>query len=78
MMRVNKGLRDFFLDDEGRASCMRLLCFMVSLAILFAWLWGNLRSGQYVPLVYAEAVLLAAARGGQAVQGYYEYVPGRG
>lgn len=71
-------MKDFFLDDERRCSCMRLMCFIASAAVLCMWLWGNIRAGQYVPLGYAEAGVLVAACGGKAVHGYFEYGGGRG
>ena len=70
-------LKDFFLDDEGRCSLMRLMCFLVTLSVLALWLWGNLRAGQYLPLGYAESGLLASLGGGKALQGYFEYGGGR-
>ena len=64
-------MKDFFTDDERRLSCMRLLCFLVVLAVLGVWLWGNAVAGQYVPLGYAEAGLIGPACGGKAAQGYF-------
>lgn len=72
-----KGLKDFFLDDESRSSLMRLMCFLVTLTILLLWVWGNIRTGAYLPLGYAESGLLAALCGGKAMQGYFEYGGGR-
>jgi hypothetical protein len=68
-----KNWGDFFLDDAGRRSCMRLLCFVATLGVLGVWVWGNARAGCYVPLGYAESGLLAALCGGKALQGYFEY-----
>lgn len=70
-------LLDFFLDDEGRSSLMRLMCFLVTLAVVSVWLWGNIRSGEYLPLGYAESGLLSALCGSKAAQGYFEYGGGR-
>lgn len=70
-------LADFFLDDEGRCSLMRLMCFFITLVVLSLWLWGNLRAGQYLPLGYAESALLGTLCGGKALQGYFEYGGGR-
>ena len=68
-----RGVKDFFLDDEGRSSSMRLMCFLVTVLILAVWLWGNISSGQYIPLGYAESGLLGTLCGGKALQGYFEY-----
>lgn len=67
------GLKQFFHDDAGALSCMRLLCFAVTVAVLAVWIWGNWRAGLYVPLGYAEAGLLGAAHGCKALQGRFEY-----
>lgn len=64
---------DFFKDDVGELSCMRLMCLVVTLAVLVVWIWGNWRAGGYVPLGYAEAGLLSAAHGCKAAQGRFEY-----
>lgn len=66
-------LMQFFKDDAGEFSCMRLMCALVTLAVLGVWIWGNLSSGEYVPLGYAEAGLLSAAHGCKAMQGHFEY-----
>ena len=73
-----KGMRDFFLDDAGRSSLMRLMCFLVTFAVIGLWLWGNVRVGHYLPLGYAESGLLASLCGGKALQGYFEYGGDRG
>lgn len=64
---------EFFKDDGGALSCMRLLVFAVTLIVLAVWIWGNLRAGQYVPLGASEAGIIGAAVGGKAAQSYFEY-----
>ena len=64
---------EFFKDDDGAFSCMRLLAFIVTMTVLVVWVWGNMRAGQYVPLGFAEAGAVSAAVGGKAAQGYFEY-----
>lgn len=67
------GIAEFFKDDAGEFSCMRLLAFVVVLAVLAMWVWGNITAGQYVPLGYGEAGIIGAAVSGKAAQGYFEY-----
>lgn len=64
---------EFFRDDYGEYSCMRLMCMLVDVVVLGLWIWGNVRAGQYVPLGPYEAGLLGAAHGCKAVQGKFEY-----
>jgi hypothetical protein len=66
-------LGQFLRDDAGELSCMRLMCLLVTVSVLAVWVWGNLTSGQYVPLGYAEAGLLGGAHGAKALQGRFEY-----
>lgn len=66
-------IRQFFVDDVGAFSCMRLLTFAVTVAVLAVWVYGNLRAGAYVPLGPSEAGVIAAAVGGKAVQARFEY-----
>ena len=66
-------LRQFFVDDTGQYSCMRLSVLLVNMAVLGLWIWGNIRAGQYVPLGWAEAGLLGAANGSKSVQAGFEY-----
>ena len=66
-------LAQFFKDDAGEFSCMRLMAFVVVLVVLIVWIWGNLKAGQYVPLGNAEAGLIGSAVLGKAAQGYFEY-----
>lgn len=66
-------MKQFFVDDTGAFSCMRLMCFLVAVAVLGTWVWGNIQAGHYVPLGYAEAGLLGAAHGCKAAQGRFEY-----
>lgn len=67
------GLKQFFVDDAGQFSCMRLMCFCTTITVLSVWLWANFRAGTYVPLGYAEAGLVGAAHGGKMFQGRAEY-----
>ena len=64
---------DFFKDDDGALSCMRLMAFMVTAVVLAMWVWGNLKAGHYVPMGFAEAGAVGAAHSGKAAQGYFEY-----
>ena len=64
---------EFFKDDDGALSCMRLLSFMVTGVVLTMWVWGNLKAGHYVPLGFAEAGAVSASVGSKAAQGYFEY-----
>lgn len=66
-------ITEFFKDDVGAFSCMRLMACIVILAALVPWIVCVIKTGQYVPLGYAEAGLVAAALGGKAAQGYFEY-----
>jgi len=66
-------IRQFFVDDAGELSCMRLLCFMVDVTVLGMWVWGCLKAGQYIPLGYDAAGLLGAAHGTKAAQARFEY-----
>lgn len=69
-MRV---LAEFFKDDEGEFSCMRLMTFLVDVIVLSLWVWANLKAGHYVPLGYAEAGLISVNHGSKALQGGFEY-----
>ena len=71
-------MRGFFMDDAGDFSCMRLMCFLVTLVVLALWVWGNISAGHYIPLGYAEAGLLGASHGCKAWQSHSEYGPGNG
>ena len=73
---MSGGPLDFFRDDAGELSCMRLMVLFVDVAVLALWAWGNFKAGQYVPLGQSEAEIIIAAHGGKAVQGFFEY--GRG
>lgn len=66
-------LGQFFVDDAGECSCMRLIAFLVLVVVLGLWVWGCITAGTYVPLGYAEAGLLGSAIGGKAVQARFEY-----
>ena len=66
-------MKQFFVDDAGQLSCMRLMCFIVTVTVLGMWVWGCFKAGQYLPLGYADAGLLSAVHGGKALQGRYEY-----
>jgi hypothetical protein len=64
--------RQFFEDDVGALSCMRLIFFLVNMVVLGVWAFANITSNQYVPLGYAEASILAASYGGKALQSRFE------
>ena len=66
-------LPEFFADDTGALSCMRLMAFLAFLSVLGVWIWGNLAAGPYVPLGYAEAGIITAAFAGKAAQARFEY-----
>ena len=66
-------LRGFFVDDAGDYSCMRLLTFTVTAAVLGTWVWANLTSGHYVPLGYGECGIVTAALASKAGQAKFEY-----
>lgn len=67
------GMKQFFVDDEGQLSCMRLMAFLVVLAVIIVWIIGNIRAGQYIPLGVTDAGIIAGAITGKAVQGWIEY-----
>lgn len=71
------GMSEFFRDDAGELSCMRLMVFFVDAVVLGIWIWANIKAGHYVPLGYAEAGIICANHGGKAAQGYFEYGGGR-
>lgn len=66
-------LKQFFVDDAGELSCMRLMAFLAFAVVLGVWVWGNLVAGTYVPLGYAEAGIVTAAIAGKAAQARFEY-----
>jgi hypothetical protein len=71
MMRVGQ-LGQFLVDDVGEFSCMRLMCLLVDVTVLGTWAWANIRSGQYIPMGYAEAGLIGAAHGWKSLQTRFE------
>lgn len=73
-MRLHRHhLGQFFVDDAGECSCMRLIAFLVLVVVLGLWVWGCITAGTYVPLGYAEAGLLSSVFAGKAVQARFEY-----
>ncbi len=66
-------LRQFFEDDAGALSSMRLMAFLSFVVVLGVWVWGNITSGQYVPLGYAESGVITSAIIGKAAQARFEY-----
>ena len=68
-------LNQFFQDCSGQFSSMRLIGFLVILTILVVWVWANISSGQYIPLVYSEAGIITAVVGGKALQSRFEMGP---
>ena len=60
---------EFFTDDAGELSCMRLMSCMVVMAVLGVWVWCNISTGAYVPLGYGEAGIISAAVGSKAQNG---------
>ena len=71
-------LGQFFKDDVGEFSCMRLLVFLTSAVVLGVWVWGNYRAGQYLPLGPYESALLGVSHGSKAAQAHIEYGGARG
>ena len=65
--------RQFFLDDAGEYSCMRLMVFIVLVIVFGLWIWGCLKAGQYIPLGYSEAGIISSALFGKAAQARFEY-----
>ena len=47
-------LIDFFQDNDGNNSSMRLFVFMVVAVILFNWTWINIKTGTLTPLSLGE------------------------
>ena len=70
------GFKQFFVDDTGELSCMRLCCFVVNLTVLGNWTWGCYMAGAYVPLGMDAAGLLGAVNGAKAAQTWNEFGPG--
>lgn len=66
-------LGQFFQDDVGAFSLMRLMTFLAFAVVLGVWVWGNLSAGHYVPLGYSEAGIITAAIAGKAAQARFEY-----
>ncbi len=66
-------LSQFFRDDAGEFSCMRLVTALITLTVLGMWIWGCLKAGHYIPLGYAEAGIIGAAQGAKAAQARFEY-----
>ena len=73
MARCPGSARQFFVDDAGECSCMRLLVFVILLFVLALWAWGCFMAGAYIPLGYAEAGIISSAIAGKAVQARFEY-----
>lgn len=73
MARCLCRFRQFFVDDAGECSCMRLMTFLVLLFVLALWAWGCFMAGTYIPLGYAEAGIISSAIAGKAVQARFEY-----
>ena len=72
-------MRQFFVDDTGELSCMRLMCFLAFSAILGMWMWGCFMAGGYIPMGYGEVGVLTSAMLGKAAQSRFEYgLPGPG
>jgi hypothetical protein len=65
-------LLQFFKDDYGDYSCMRLAVFMVITTVLLVWGIGCFIAGYYIPLGYAEAGIISSAIFGKAAQDYIE------
>jgi hypothetical protein len=65
-------MKQFFVDDVGALSCMRLLCVFVDVMVLGVWAWANIWSGQYIPLGADAVCLIAACHGGKALQSRFE------
>ena len=55
-------LTEFFVDDENYLSCMRLMCFLVTAAVLGVWIMQNIKSPTPVALGLNEAGLVGAAQ----------------
>lgn len=70
-------MAQFFQDDQGQFSSMRIMAFVVVTLVLAVWVWGNIQAGQYVSLGYSEAGIITAAVGGKAIQSRFEGMPGR-
>lgn len=72
-------LKQFFVDDAGELSCMRLLCMLTAVTILGLWVTANIvslvQTGQNVALGAEEAKLLMAAIGGKVLQSRFENGP---
>ena len=66
-------LRQFFTDDAGQFSCMRLMTFCVLAMVLGVWGYCNVCSGMYVPMGYDEAGVISTAIIGKAAQARFEY-----
>ena len=72
-MNMLRCIRQFFADNVGEFSCMRLMCFMVDATVLGMWVWGCFKAGAYIPLGYDAAGLIGAAHGTKAAQSRFEY-----
>ena len=65
-------MRQFFVDDAGELSCMRLMCFLAFSVILGMWVWGCFMAGTFIPIGYGEAGILSSSMLGKAAQSRFE------
>ena len=74
-MIAARRLAQFFLDDEGACSCMRLTTFLVVGSVLLPWAFCVMRSGTYVDLGTNATLVALACIFGKVTQSGFEYGP---
>lgn len=65
----------FFMDDYGKSSAMRLTTFAAVALILGVWGYCCLINKTYIEIGAGEASIVIAAIGGKAVESAFEYRP---
>ena len=65
-------MAQFFQNDAGEWSGMRLMGILLVITVCGVWTWANLCSDTYIPLGSSEAALLGTAIGGKALQSRFE------
>lgn len=67
-----KALAQFFKDDVGEFSSLRLLIFIITAVTLFNWTYGCIAEGRYVAPGMDLVGLIASLLGAKAAQSHVE------
>ena len=61
-------MKDFFKNDNGQSSLMRMISFLLVICIMIPWGWISITKGVMIPFSDGSLYVLGIAFGGKSVQ----------